>query len=135
MPGVTEPVSLVNCREIEDWAAECREFQPPLISAVSVFGTSLGLFAGFLTGFASTSRTQHLGWWGALLFATALFGVIALGSFLYLVMHRWPWLRTKMGIKERATSLETLAEVMERAREAGATNAQAAEQAEGSQPR
>jgi hypothetical protein len=123
---LAEKKTVINCREIEDWCRECKSFRPHLINAVNLFGISLGLFVGFLTGLASTSRHTNGTWWGAFLLGTLASGIVMFLSFIYVVVTHIPRLRKMLGMDERLQpTLQPLAERMDRAMTAGMPQAQA----------
>jgi len=122
--GAPEAVSLVNCREIEDWSRECSEYRPPLVTAANAFAVALALFVGCLPGLASIDRKTHGGWWGFVVCAALVASVTMLGAGAYLLAVRVPriswWLAERGFLHERpaARHLVLLADRMERAKDA-----------------
>jgi hypothetical protein len=124
---LAEDVSFINVREIRDWSKESREYRPPILSAATLFGLSLGLLGGFVPALAATDADVNGVWWGIFLFGSILGGVVCLLALLSMVLDS-PWVRRKLH-RERPTALERLADRMESACEKGLVRAAAAEDA------
>lgn len=122
---VAEEPSFITVREVRDWCRECREYKPPILSATSLFAISLGALVGFLPALAAThSETQPV-WWGVFLMGSIVAGAVCGLSLLAMVVDL-PTVTKLLHRKQRRSSLERMADVMQEASEKGRLRAAAA---------
>ena len=105
MPARSEDASLINCREIEGWCKECHQHRPPVMSAVTFFIGSFGLFVGLVSGLASTNRPG----WHAIFLAGTLLSALALVASAIAVGITWK--------KPNPGRMQALADRMQRAKD------------------
>jgi hypothetical protein len=125
---LAEPPSFINVREVRDWCKECREYRPQMLSATNLFAVSLGALVGFLPALAATNSKTNGGWWGIFFLGSVVAAVGCLVALLAMVMEM-PSVRKRLGLSERPSMHQRLADRMDGACQAGLLRASAAEEA------